>query len=221
MMVRISPRTIDASSFTLFPQHESVTVTPSRPMTTPTRKLKGINFTGTLSALARVHGDDVRDAVVQDVPGEVGEALRLGSLVASGWYPAAWYAALLQAIVARVGGGAGTTRQLAREAVKADFRTLFKVMSLLLAPQRALQQSLRVSRRYVDGGEIEMIEAQDGFMHYRLSEYYEYTHLMWWDFIGGVEGVLDNLGAEQLEARIVSGGQDGDHEVEFTLRWKS
>jgi len=188
---------------------------------TETRKLKGINFTGTLSALAREHGDEVRDAVLREIEGDVGEALRHGGVVASGWYPAAWYASLLDVIVARLGGGKSSVRRLSREAVKADFRTLFKVMSLLMKPQRALQQSMRVSRRYVDGGEIEVTEARDDFMHLRLREYYGYTSLMWWDFIGGVEGVLENLGAKAIESRVLSGGGDGDHEVEFTLRWKN
>ena len=167
------------------------------------RKLKGINVIGTLKALAREHGQEIHDAVLRGLAGEVGEALRTGGVVARGGYPAAWYDGLLKAIVARVGGGAETARKLSREAVKADFKTLFKVMSLLMAPQRALQQSMRVSRRYVDGGEIEVVEAKDGFMRHRLSEYYDYSHLMWWDFIGSVEG------------------GDGDHQVEFTLRWTS
>jgi len=186
---------------------------------TETRKLKGINFTGTLSALAREHGEEVREAVVRDLGGDAGDALRHGGIVASGWYPAAWYADLLAAIAASISGGSDHIRQLSREAVKKDFRTLFKVMSLFMRPQRALQQSIRVSRRYVDGGEIEILETRDDFMRMRLSEYYGYTNLMWWDFAGGVEGVLENLGAKAIDSCILSGGGDGDHEVEFQLSW--
>ena len=185
------------------------------------RKLKGINFLGTLGALEREHGEEARANVEKKLGGEVGQAVRQTAILASGWYPAAWYAALLEAIVEEVGGGEATTRSLSREAVKADFKTLFKIVRLFMTPQYALQQGIRVSSRYIDGGQIELVEASNGHAHYRFRDYHGYTRLMWWDFIGGIEGVLENLGAEELFARIVDGGRDGDHHLEVVLRWKS
>ena len=185
------------------------------------RKLKGINFVGTIDALGREHGDETRAAVVAALEGEVGEAIRSGAILASGWYPAAWYDALLRAIVKEVRGDATTVRTISREAVKVDFKTLFKVVRLFLSPQRALQQAMRISGRYVDGGEIDVVEAKDGFMHLRFREYRGYSRLMWWDFIGGVEGVLDGIGAEDITARFITGGGDGDHHLEVMLRWRS
>ncbi|MCA9605319.1 MAG: DUF2378 family protein [Myxococcales bacterium] len=183
------------------------------------RKLKGINFTGTLDALAREHGPEVRARVEHELRGEVGEALRHRTILASGWYPASWYAAILEAIVAEVDGDDSTVRILSREAVKADFATLFRIVRLFLSPQKALLQSMRVSSRYVDGGEIEVVEAQDGGVHYRFREYHGYTRLMWWDFIGGIEGVLETLGAKNITSRMLDGGGDGDHHCELQIRW--
>lgn len=190
-------------------------------MTEQERRLKGINFLGTLGALERDHGEEVRARVEKKLAGEVGEAIRQGAILASGWYPAAWYAAVLETIVREVGGGEATARALSREAVKADFKTLFRIVRLFLTPQYALQQAMRVSSRYVDGGQIEVVEAADGHAHFRFREYYGYSRLMWWDFIGGIEGVLENLGAEDLVARVADGGRDGDHHLEVVLRWKS
>jgi hypothetical protein len=184
------------------------------------RKLKGINFLGTLAALERGRGEEARASVEKKLSGEVGDAVRQSAILASGWYPAAWYAALLDAIVDEVGGGEATARALSRDAVKADFATLFRIVRLFLTPQYALQQAMRVSGRYIDGGQIEVLEARPGHAHFRFREYHGYTRLMWWDFIGGIEGVLENLGAEDLSARVADGGRDGDHHLEVVLRWK-
>ena len=184
------------------------------------RKLKGINFIGTLDAFTREYGVDRRARLVESLDGELGEAVRLGTILASAWFPASWYAALLTAIVDEVGGGTRTVHRLAKEAVAADFRTLFKIVRLFLTPQKALQQSMRVSSRYIDGGKIEVVEARDGLYHARLSEYYGYSRLMWWDFVGGVEAVLEGIGAENLTPKILSGGADGDHHLEFVMRWR-
>lgn len=185
------------------------------------RRLKGINFVGTLKALERNKGAEVRARVEAHVPGEAGEALRTGSVVANGWYPASWYAALLASIVDVTREGERFVASLSRDAVRADFETLFKIVRLFLSPKVALAQSLRVSRRYVDGGEIEVVAASESHMHYRMSEYHGYTRLMWRDFVGGIEGVLESMGCQDLEARILAGGRDGDHHLELELRWRA
>lgn len=183
-------------------------------------KLKGINFNGTLGAVAKQYGDDARASVEAALEGEVGEALRGRMIIASGWYPASWYAALLAAIVSEVGGGDDTARTVAREAVKTDFRTLFKVVRLFLTPQKAAEQAMRVSRRYIDGGQIDVVSQEAGEVQYRFRDYHGYTRLMWRDFIGGIEGVLENMGAEDLRNRIITGGNDGDAHLDVAFRWR-
>ena len=187
---------------------------------TTERKLKGINFLGTLKTLGKQHGPEVQKRVEARLPGELGETFRHGALLASGWYPASWYGQLLDAIVAETRGDASSVRMLSREAVAADFKTLFKVVRLFMTPQSALKQSMRVSRRYIDGGDIEVVDAGDGHIHYRFRDYHGYSRLMWWDFIGGIEGVLTNLGAEDMTARIIEGGDDGDPTLGVMLRWR-
>lgn len=185
------------------------------------RKLKGINFSGTLGALERRHGPDARAEVEARLPGVVGDRLRTGSLLASGWYPASWYDALLRTITEQVSTEPHEVRALAREAVRADFQTLFRIVRLFMSPQFALQQSMRVSRRYVDGGTIDVVEARDGLIHYRFSDYGGYTRLMWLDFVGGIEGVLETLGAREPTARFLDGGGDGDDHLEVLIRWRT
>jgi len=185
------------------------------------RKLKGINFIGTLKALERQLGRRVRERVEERLEGDVGDCVRHGALVASGWYPASWYDALLQTVARETGGGERTMRSLSREAVREDFATLFRVVRLFLSPERALQQSMRVSRRYVDGGEVAVLDVGPGRIHYSFCGFHGYTRLMWNDYVGAIEGVLESLGAEEISARTLRGGNDGDHQLEVLLRWRA
>ncbi|MBX3271036.1 MAG: hypothetical protein KF729_12295 [Sandaracinaceae bacterium] len=183
------------------------------------RKLKGINFVGTLEALARTHGAEARARVEARLRGDAGELVRGRAVVASGWYPAAHYAALLDAIVAEL-RDEDAVRALSREAVKADFATLFRIVRLFMSPEKALQQSMRISSRYIDGGDVSVVDVGERFIHYRFRDYHGYTRRMWWDFIGGIEGVLETLGVEDIRSRVVAGGQDGDDSLELIVRWR-
>ncbi|MFK7985024.1 MAG: hypothetical protein AB8I08_03260 [Sandaracinaceae bacterium] len=183
------------------------------------RKLKGLNFRTILAALEKQHGEDARAHVEASVTGELRQTLEFGGILVSAWYPASWYGELLGCIATEIGGGAQTIRGLSRDALKSDFKTVFRVMRLFFSPELAAAQSRRVAARYIDGGHIDVVSAEPGRMHYRLTEFPGYSHLMWWDFIGGVEGVLVSMGAETLSVNLLNGGQDGDDHMEFVLRW--
>src|SRR5689334_23031813 len=133
------------------------------------RKLKGVNFRGTMSALERKHGKDVLARALARVQGEAGTALRDGSVLAGGWYPASWYASLLSAIVDETSGGEKIALELSKDAVRNDMETLFRILSLFVSPQFALHNAVKVLRRYVDGGTVEVVEARDGHMHFRFT----------------------------------------------------
>lgn len=188
---------------------------------TEERQLKGINFIGTLDAFERKHGAQMRRRLEAEVDEPVRRALAHGEILASGWYPAHWYDALLRKIVDLTHGDARTARELSCAAVENDLKTLFKVMRLFISPQKALSQSMRMSRRYIDGGEIEVVEAETERVQYRFREYRGYTRLMWWDFIGGIEGVLRSMGCQDVTARVIAGGNDGDHHLELLMRWRT
>jgi len=111
-------------------------------------------------------------------------------------------------------------RALSRDAVKDDFETLFKIVRLFMSPQKAAQQGMRIASRYIDGGEVETVEAAEGLLQVRVRDFHGYSELMWWDFIGGIEGVLENIGALDLSGRILAGGRDGDHHLEVVMRWR-
>lgn len=182
-------------------------------------RLKGVNFRGTLAALERREGASARSRVIEAVPGACGDALRTGEIVAGGWYPASWYATLLSTIDSVIGGGETYVRSLSRDAVKDDFQTLFRVISLVVSPDSALKNAVRVLGRYVEGGRTQVLEARPGYVHFRFDDFYGYTRLMWADFQGGTEGVLACMKLRDVTCEIVTGGNDGEHFFEIIHRW--
>jgi hypothetical protein len=143
------------------------------------RKLRGVNFHGTLRALEKKHGPERASMVRQRVAGEAGEAMRTGAIVTAGWYPASWYDALLAAVEQEFPGERWICRELSHAAVREDFATIFKVISLIVSPNSALLNATRIVGRYVDGGKITVLAARDGEVHFLFEEFHGYSRRMW------------------------------------------
>jgi hypothetical protein len=184
------------------------------------RKLKGVNFHGTLRALERKYGAEALAAVKRRVPGEAGAALRSGAVVTAGWYPASWYDAVLVAIEEQLPTQRGVIRELAHDAVTDDFSTLFKVISIIVSPHSALTNATRIVGRYIDGGKITVLESREGLVHFRFEEFHGYTTRMWEDFVGAMEAIVDLTRVQRLPTKIVAGGKDGPT-LEVLLRYQA
>ncbi|MEZ4340819.1 MAG: hypothetical protein R3B82_29705 [Sandaracinaceae bacterium] len=89
-----------------------------------------IDFSGLLAAYERAHGAERRAELEREVAEPVRAALASGEILAAGWYPTAWYDALLRAVEAEQDEGA--IKALAGDAVTHDFQTLFRVVRLFL-----------------------------------------------------------------------------------------
>lgn len=183
------------------------------------RKLKGVNFHGTLRALERRHGEGVARRVREHIEGDAGPALRDGAIVSGGWYPASWYDALLASIERELPGERSICRDLAHAAVQDDFATIFRVISLFVSPESALVNATRVTSRYVDGGTIRVVEAREGEVRFRFEEFHGYTRRMWADFVGGMEAIVDLMRVERRPTQVIAGGQDGDATFEVVIRY--
>lgn len=174
-------------------------------------RLKGINFIGSLESLERLRGAEVRREVEAGLEGEVGDLLRTNSLLVGGWYPASWYGEVLQRIADVTGGGDRLLREVSISAVQKDFTTLFKVVRLLFSPKSVMPQVLRVHKRYVEGGTVELAKATNDSMRVRLSDCHGFNRVMWVDYVSGIEAILQLLGCKNIVTRVVSGGGDESH----------
>ncbi len=182
-------------------------------------KAKGVNFRGMTTALERRGGKELVDRVLARVPGEPGEALRLGAVVAGGWYPGEWYDALLLAIEHEHPTEAQIVRNLTREAVTDDFRTIFKVISLVVTPEAALKNSAKILARYWDGGLVTVVETREGYTHFVFDEFHGFTRRMWADFQGGLEAIVDLMKLEREPFEVRGRALDAPR-LELIMRYR-
>lgn len=167
-------------------------------------RARGVSFRSLLVQLERRGGRPLVERVLTGIGGEVEHALRTGAVVANAWYPVDWYDALL-ASAEREGVSA---RVLVHEGVAHDFRTIFKVVSLVVSPSAALANAVKVMARYWDGGRVVVREAREGLVRLGFEEYVGFTPRAWEGVAGGIEAVLALLGAQQMavDVRPATGG---------------
>lgn len=190
-----------------------------RPTPAPVEtRLKGVNFHGTLGALERRFGAAAVANVKARTTGDAGEALRTGAIVTGGWYPAGWYDALLGAIEAEHATVPRIVRELSYDAVTQDFKTLFRVVSLIASPAWALDGTSRIMTRYVQGGRVTVLASTEGTFHVRFDDFHGYTRRMWEDFVAGLEAVIDLMRVTRHPTKIVAGGGDGPS-IEVIIRY--
>jgi hypothetical protein len=180
-------------------------------------RVKGVNFKTLLSTLARIHGQQSVDATLSLLPPEIEEALRLGAVVASGWYPIDWYRALHVAIHTACSGGLELSRQLGRESSIDDFRGIYRYLLKVISSEVLVAQAPRVFQMYFKGGEVMMTDSSRcaGVLDFR--GWHGFDKAIWADVTGGVEGILVARGAAAVRQRVLRGGSEDHLTVEY--RW--
>lgn len=150
--------------------------------------------------------------------GEAGEALRRGAITAIGWYPVAWYDALLEAIELELPDEPDVCRELSRAAVTDDLSTVLRALSFVAAPDFAIVNATRVASMYWDGGRISVLDASPTRLHFRFEGYEGFTPRIWRDWIGGIDAVIDALRLERLSTEVLLGGDTSRCEVVVRYR---
>lgn len=181
---------------------------------------KGSNFIGLLKALDAQLGIAAREQVLELLPQEVSSSLRLGTVLAVGWYPAEWYAQLHASIDRCLGGGPALARKLAHAAVASDITTMHRFIINMLSVETAFGQAHRVMGLYWKGGSIERLVIERGRSRLRFVNWKGFTSLIWHDLMGGAEAVLDACGAKNGRCYAIDGNpEDGRETLEIECRW--
>lgn len=176
-------------------------------------RLKGTSFHGVLDAVERRFGRRERERAIALVAEPTRSMLQTGELLTGGWYDAAHYDALLAGLEAAFPHQPLLLRKLSHEAITNDFSTLFRFVRLVLSPESALANALKVTSRYVEGGSVRVLSSTEGQMHFRFDDYGGFTRRMWDDFLGGMEAVLDLMKVQRLPSKVLEGGDGPTFEV--------
>ncbi len=181
--------------------------------------VKGQNFHSVLWALVEMRGQAFRDAVVENMQGDAGEALRYGTLLPSNLYPIAWYRELFRAVLEQTPQEPNFAREVGKVSAGRDVRGVYRIIFRALKTELLIKQSPRLFRLFYDGGQVDVQEVKSGFARVRYSECRGFDRNLWLDLVGGSESVLLASGAKELRIRIEAGGGDGQDHMQATVTW--
>jgi hypothetical protein len=181
-------------------------------------RAKGINFRSFLTVLARVRGEGALERTKALLPEDIRSALDLGAVVASGWYPIAWYRTLHAAMnTACREPSTELSRTIGREASVEEFSGVYRFLLKVITPETLVSQAPRVFRMYFVGGEVRLTESTVGHGVLEFQHWKGFDRCVWADITGGVEGVLVARGASNVRSRVLAGGVADSLTVEY--RW--
>jgi hypothetical protein len=188
-------------------------------MTAGAVRAKGIAFWSFLTTLERVRGTDDHQATLAELPREISEPLRNGEVVATGWYPIAWYRELHAAMNrACRQEGFELSHRIGRDSALADFRGIYRLLLRVVSSEMLVSQAPRLFRLYFEGGNVAMAETGKGLGVIEFSGWHGFDRAMWSDVTGGIEGVLVARRAANVRHRVLSGGgAEANFKIEY--RW--
>jgi hypothetical protein len=179
---------------------------------------RGSSFRGLLREPEHRGGAALGERVISDVDPEVGDPLRDGQVIAVGWYPIRWYAALYESIGRAIGGLPESASELSYAATRHDFSTLHRVAIALVTPELLIRQAPRFVALYFKGGQTD-VSPVNGGTEVRFSGWHGFTAAIWHDLSGGAEAVLAACRAKNVRRRITSGGTTGNPNMTVVYEW--
>jgi serine/threonine-protein kinase len=183
-------------------------------------RVKGVNLRTLDICFERLRGQSLRDAAHDRMPLELSGAFRYHTLLASCWYPMAWYRAMLRAICTVTEEGPELARALGRVTARHDLSGVYKqILARLLSPEALLAMSQRVFSTYYDTGRCEILDSRSGFAEVRCDACDGWDHNVWMKFAGACESMVQMAGGANPQMRVMAGGRDGDSSFHFAISW--
>jgi len=159
------------------------------------------------------------EGTLAGVPPEISRALRLGEVVASGWYPVDWYRELHAAMNRACGEtGLDLSRRIGRESTIEDFRGIYRLLLRVISSETLVAQSPKLFGMFFEGGEVAMVETGKGFGVIEFTGWHGFDRAIWSDVTGAVEGVLVARRATDVRSRVLRGGGSDGH-LRLECRW--
>lgn len=180
---------------------------------------KGVNFRGVLAACESLLGGSIAEEVEAKLTGEFGDHLRTGRVLASSWYPIAWYVELHETIARVTGRGPRVAGELAARAVEEDFSGVYRALLMVLKPERLFRWGPRVFSTYWRGPQLEVLEARPGLACARYTGMRGASAAVWMDLFMSSERALELCGALAVRRREILGGGPADEHAEVEYRW--
>lgn len=181
-------------------------------------RVKGLAFHSVLRAMAQMRGDEFVRRVRAAIPGEGGDAVRDGVVVANGWYPTAWYRAFYGTAV-ELSGETDFARECGRVSVQYDVTIVHKLLFRVLSPETLTRQGAKLFKMYFDPAELDIVPKESKLFHLRFHGCLGFDRNLWMDQWGGTEELVRYCGGAGSRLRLLTGGQDNDTAMELECRY--
>jgi hypothetical protein len=181
--------------------------------------MKGMAILGLFRIVKELAGKDRIGELIAGLPAS-DQSLYERPILAGEWYPYEAYANLLAAVTRSLGGGRHEfTASLGRSAAEMDVGTIFKIVSVILSPRRALQAAGMLWSRYCDTGRFVMTriddESGEGHIESFLGISSEHERLL----TGWIEGIGSAAGAREPQVTLVASVHGGAPVTGYRMRW--
>jgi hypothetical protein len=182
----------------------------------PTKvQIKGQSIVAFERTVKQLKGDEAIGELLPRLPGEVAHAISSKEILAVGWYPMEWFAALHTA----AGGAFGPeiSREIGRAATRHDVTTIYRFILKFLSPDTLMKHYGRVFALFCESSKVIVESQQKGGAVVRCSGCDGASSGVWEDVIGTTEVILELCGAKSPAGKIMSGaGNSGAMVCQYT-----
>ncbi len=182
-------------------------------------RVKGVAFRSVMAAVDAICPAGTRERALGQMDRELGEALRYGTILPSGWYPISSYKTMWSAILAASGGGPELVRKIAHECMRIDTAGVYRFVMRMLSPETVFAASSRFFSGYYDTGSLEVVERRRGRARAEWRGCVGFDRTMWMEVMASGEALVEMAGGKDVRHRIVLGGRDGDTDTVSELFW--
>jgi hypothetical protein len=183
-------------------------------------QIKGVVFRAFMRFLRDGYGEEAVTRVLSLLPPELADKLRADILFTGNWYPLAWYRQMHAAAQEATGAGSELARAKGHAGVTRDLSGIYKIFLRIVSPEFVIGRSAQLFNLYYDTGTMEVLDKRNGGARARWRGCVGFDHNIWVDVLGGCEAALTAAGAKNVRLTVVSGGREGDENMEAEARWE-
>lgn len=183
-------------------------------------QVKGNAFRTIEQCFTDICGEEARSAALQLLAPPLRRSYEERLLLASNWYPIAWYRDTFAAYREAQRAGTELPREIGRRGVRRDMSAVYKQLLLkMVSPQALLGLSGRLFKNYFDTGEMKIKISREHYVIAAWDGCEGWDENLWAELAGSCEVLLELAGAKHVRLRVIKGGRNGDSACEMEAHW--